>query len=259
MASLHHLAKGFKARLRAMQPLYGTFIKTPTSHATEILGDLGYDFIMIDAEHAAFDRAAIELQVLAARAAEMPALVRVADIGGIQSALDVGAAGVMVPHVLSPDMARHVVAACRHKGGFRGFCNTARAGRYGERGIAQHVLECDEAVSVIGMIEDEQALDAISEIAAVPGLDALFLGRGDLAASLGETNMDSARLQQICQTVAAATKAHGKALSAVATSPEDAGRLQVLGASIFLLASDQGFMRQAAKAALETYRGLKQH
>lgn len=97
-------ASGFRQRLLANEPLLGTFIKTPTSHAIEILADVGFDFVIVDAEHAPFDAHALDVAMLAARAADIAALVRVAGSGPetVLSALDCGAAGVVVPHVASP-------------------------------------------------------------------------------------------------------------------------------------------------------------
>src|SRR5215472_7585724 len=108
----------FRQRLAAGQHLVGTFIKTPTTHATEILGALGFDFIVIDDEHAPFDRIAIDTLLLAARAVGTAGLVRVAssDASYLLSVLDCGATGVLVPHVASAAKAREVAAACRYRG-----------------------------------------------------------------------------------------------------------------------------------------------
>ncbi len=91
----------FRQRLAAKAPLLGTFIKTPTGHAIEILGDLGFDFVVIDEEHAPFDRVAIDNALLAARAAGTAGIVRVAapSAANLLSVLDSGAIGVLVPHV----------------------------------------------------------------------------------------------------------------------------------------------------------------
>src|SRR5262249_55429665 len=94
-------AASFRQRLIAREPLIGTFLKTPTSHGTEIIGDAGFDFVVIDQEHAAFDRTTSDVALLAARAARIPALVRVPGPDAILSVLDCGAAGVLIPHVSS--------------------------------------------------------------------------------------------------------------------------------------------------------------
>src|SRR5215475_6975511 len=122
----------FRQRFASGEPLVGTFIKTPTSHATEILGDLGFDFVVIDEEHAPFDRASIDVCLLAAKAAGAAGIVRVAapTAANILSVLDNGAVGVLVPHVNSVAKAKEIVSACRYRGGRRGFAASTRAGRY---------------------------------------------------------------------------------------------------------------------------------
>ena len=107
--------RAFRRRLAAGELLLGTFVKTPTGHATEILGDLGYDFVVIDAEHAPFDRVATDAALLAAKAARCASLVRVqsASPWHLLSALDCGATGVLVPHVMTATQARDVARACR--------------------------------------------------------------------------------------------------------------------------------------------------
>src|SRR5262249_6187759 len=130
----------FRQRLRAGEKLSGTFVKTPSGHATEIFGDLGYDFVVIDEEHAPFDRLAIDQALVSARAARIAALVRVASASAsnLLSVLDAGAVGVLVPHVSSAQKAANVAAACRYKDGKRGFSNSPRAGRYGGLSLQQH-------------------------------------------------------------------------------------------------------------------------
>ena len=98
----------FRRRFSARQTVVGSFIKTPTTHATEIFGALGYDFVVIDEEHAPIDRAMTDTMLLAARASNLAGIVRVAsdDSAKILSCLDCGATGVLVPHVSTVEKAR---------------------------------------------------------------------------------------------------------------------------------------------------------
>src|SRR5262245_48839687 len=123
----------FRRRCAARQPVVGSFIKTPTTHATEIMGALGYDFVVIDEEHAPFDRETTDVVLLAARASNLAGIVRVSsdDPAKILSCLDCGATGVLVPHVATVEKARAVAAATRYRGGRRGYSGSARAGAYG--------------------------------------------------------------------------------------------------------------------------------
>src|SRR5688572_14445356 len=120
-----HPSSNFRRRFAARERLVGTFIKTPTTHAVEIIGGLGFDFVVLDEEHAPFDRVTIDAALLAARAAGTAGIVRVAEptAAKLLAVLDDGATGVLVPHVASVAKARDMVAACRYRGGRRGFSN----------------------------------------------------------------------------------------------------------------------------------------
>src|SRR5580704_11938958 len=150
----------FRQRFLSVELLLGTFIKTPTTHAIEILGALGFDFVVIDEEHAPFDRVTIDNLLLAARASNVAGIVRVAESSPAKllAALDDGATGVLVPHVFSVGKAKEMVAACRYRRGKRGFSNSPRAGGYGQLGVWDHVDKADASVTVVAMIEDPEAL-----------------------------------------------------------------------------------------------------
>src|SRR5690242_4731879 len=113
----------FRRRFLARERLVGTFVKTPTSHTTEILGDIGFDFVVIDEEHGPFDRITTDQALLGARAAGIAGIVRVPEPSAVRllAVLDDGAAGVLVPHVDRAAKARDVAASCRYRGGRRGF------------------------------------------------------------------------------------------------------------------------------------------
>jgi 2-keto-3-deoxy-L-rhamnonate aldolase RhmA len=133
MSHAQPAARDFRRRILDRRHVLGTFTKLPTPSPVEILGQLGFDFVIIDQEHAPFDRAAIDIACLAAPAANIAAIVRVPEVSAasIMAALDCGATGVMVPHCNSPEKAGEIASACRHRGGSRGFATTTRAGSYG--------------------------------------------------------------------------------------------------------------------------------
>ncbi|RBP18111.1 2-keto-3-deoxy-L-rhamnonate aldolase RhmA [Roseiarcus fermentans] len=238
----------FRARFLAGDLLLGAFIKTPTPHATEILGGVGFDFVVIDEEHAPFDRVTIDTVLLAARASQTAGLVRVAEPtpARLLAALDDGAAGVLAPHVASVEKAKDVVAACRYRGGKRGFSNSPRAGGYGKLGVWDHVDAADASVAVIAMIEDPEALDAIDAIVAVEGLDGVFIGRGDLTVAMGATGPADPRVRAAAQTITAAARTAGKPVCIMVADAKEAQDWRALGASAFIVGSDQGFLRQSA-------------
>lgn len=248
----------FRARLCAHENLIGTFIKTPTQHTTEIFGDLGYDFVVLDAEHAPFDRAAIDIAVTGARAGRIAAIVRVfsSTPQDLLSVLDCGAQGVLVPHVLSVDKAKDVASACRYRGGKRGFSNSPRAGRYGGLGLWDHVAHGDSVTSVIAQIEDPEAIAIVDQIAKVEGIDALFIGRGDLTVAMGAASIDAPEIRQACATIFAAGKAANKPVMVFSGNAADMQAMKDMGATGFVMSSDQGLMRQAATRALSEFKSL---
>ena len=240
--------KSFAARFREGDTLLGTFIKSPSSHAAEILGDVGLDFTVIDQEHAPIGRGALDQILLGCRASGLAGLVRVPSPGAseILSVLDCGAAGVLVPHVSSAAKAGEVAAAARYRGGIRGFSNSPRAGRYGGVGMTDHIDAQDTGVVVLAMIEDAEAIDVIDDILAVPGLDGIFIGRGDLTVSLQAASMRDAPVRDAVARVLAAARRAGKPVCVMVGSAAEAEEFRVAGASAFIVSSDQGLMRTGA-------------
>jgi staphyloferrin B biosynthesis citrate synthase len=251
--------QGFRERLRSRELLLGTFLKTPSPHATEILGTLGFDFVVVDQEHAPFDRVSTDVILLAAKAARIAALVRVPDdrASGILAALDDGADGIIVPHVSSAAQARRIVASARYRGGKRGFSNSSRAGRYGALGFRDHVAISDAATTVIAMVEDPEAVDAAAEM-AVEGLDAFFLGRADLSVALGAASMTDTPVRAAVERIASAAAAKQVPLIAYVGSLDAAeiSYLRDVGVTAFAVSSEQGLMRTAASAAVSDFRAL---
>jgi staphyloferrin B biosynthesis citrate synthase len=250
----------FRRRFAGGQNLVGSFIKTPTTHATEIFGALGYDFVVIDEEHAPFDRVVTDVVVLAARASNLASIVRVSsdDATKILSCLDCGATGVLVPHVASVEKARAVAAVARYRGGRRGYSGSPRAGGYGATPMWQLVEEQDTSVCVIAMIEDPEALDNIDEIAAVDGIHGLFIGRGDLTVSLGVKSSADPKVQDAVKRIIAAAKKVSKPVCVMVASAAEAKGFADLGASAFIISSDQGQMRRAAAQSFAEFKQFVQ-
>jgi len=244
----------FRQRLLGGEKLVGSFLKTPTGHATEILGDVGYDFVVIDQEHGPFDRTSSDIAFMAARGSDTPALVRVPGPDSILSVLDCGASGVLVPHVKSAAYAREVAAMLRYRGGSRGFATSTRAGRYSGVSMWKHIAESDANMVFVAQIEDPVALDEIDAIAAVEGVDSLFIGRGDLTAAFGDESKDPPDVRRAVERISDAARKAGKPISVFVGNATEAAWLASLGATAFVLSSDQGFLRQAATAGLREVR-----
>jgi 2-keto-3-deoxy-L-rhamnonate aldolase RhmA len=243
----------FRQRMFAGDKLVGSFLKTPTSHGTEILGGLGYDFVVIDQEHAPFDRITSDIALVAARGHNMPALVRVPGPEAILSVLDCGAAGALVPHVKTAAYAKEVAAMFRYRGS-RGFATSTRAGGYTAVPMWRHITESDANMVFVAQIEDPVALDEIDAIAAVEGVDSLFIGRGDLTAAFGDESKEPPAVRRAVERISEAARKANKPISVYVSNATEAAWLGTLGASVFVLSSDQGFLRQAAAEGLREVR-----
>lgn len=246
----------FRQRLLAGDKLVGTFLKTPTSHATEIVAGLGFDFVVIDQEHAPFDRTTTDIALMAARGSNIPALVRVSGPEAVLSVLDCGASGILMPHVASADHAREVAALCRYRKGRRGYATSTRAGGYTTVPMWQHIRAADETVTVIAQIEDPEALDQIDAIAAVEGIDSLFIGRGDLTAAFGNETPNPPEVRTAVEKICAAARKANKPVSVYVGGRPEAEWLRDQGATAFIHNSDQGFLRQAAMKGLADLRDV---
>ncbi|TPG48309.1 HpcH/HpaI aldolase family protein [Sphingomonas glacialis] len=233
-----------KQRLAARETLVGTFVKTPSPIIVEVLSLTELDCLCLDAEHAPFDRAAIDGCVMAARASGKDVLVRIAsaDPAQILGALDCGATGVVIPHVRSADEARAAVRASQYGHGGRGYAGSSRAAGYTTRSITDHLAWSAARTVVIAQIEDPEAIDAIDAIAKVEGIDALFVGRVDLTVAYGATSQDDPRVVAAIEAVCAAGLRHGRPVGMFLARVADVPLWTAKGASLFLLGSDHGFL-----------------
>ena len=248
----------FRAQLMAGESLFGTFVKTPGPAVPEILGTIGFDFIVIDEEHAPLNRETIDVMILAARYRGVAPIVRIGDptAFSILAQLDAGAAGVMIPHVDSAAKAAEMAAACRYRGGKRGFGKSGRGGGYSSIPNAEHIEQQDSNVLCIPMIEDPAGVEAAGEIMATEGVDAVFIGRGDLAVAYGVSGPADPKVAAATETIAAAARAAGKPVIALAMGADDQRALATLGIRAFCTGNDQGFLRSAATKALQACRDI---
>ena len=245
---------GFRQRLLAGETLIGTMLKTPACQPTEIIADVGFDFVVVDQEHSPFDRGTTDLILLAGRAARIPVLVRVPQIEMSLAACDGGADGIIVPHVANAAYARLAAASCHYRGGSRGYATSTRAGRYTSVPMERHLTESDARMTVIAQIEDLSGVHETDAIGAVEGIDALFVGRNDLACALGEASVDSPSVRDAVADIAESARSAKKVLGVFVSSIPEIDWLKDLGATLFIFSSDQGFMRMGAKRSLAEAR-----
>lgn len=245
-----------RARVGRHGGLRGTFVKLTDPSSVEIFGGAGLDFVVLDQEHGVFDRAALNVCLLAARAVGVPAVVRVPQLrsDAILSALDCGASGILAPHVSTAEDALALVAACRYRDGRRGYSGVTRAGGYGSASMTNHIDASDAGIAVIAMIEDPVALGNIDDILSVDGLDAVFIGRGDLTVAFGAASRSDERVVRAVDLVFDSARRCRKPVWVMVDNAEEASAFRARGASGFIVSSDQGLLR---KAALEIANGLR--
>lgn len=245
-----------KHRLGAGQAILGVFFKTPHHHTMEVLGGTGLDLVVIDAEHAPFDDAALDACLLAARAAGLPALVRVREgsDGEILAALDLGASGVVVPHVGSAQRAAQAAGAARY-GARRGFSGSHRAAGYGRMPGAEYRRRADESVLVVCQVEDRDGVAAAGSIAATAGVDAVLIGPADLCVDMGaDSPADPAVAAAIAQVCAGCREA-GTPAGIALPDPASVPAYRDLGMSLFLVGTDQSLLASAVRTLAESFRG----
>ena len=241
-----------KARLAARELVIGTFVKTPSPIIVEVLALTDLACLCIDAEHAPFDRGAIDQCVMAARAGGMETLVRLPATAPehVLNALDCGATGIVAPHVRSADEARALVRMCRYGAGGRGYAGSSRAAGYTTRTMAANLAGAAERTVIVAQIEDPEAIDAIEAIAQVEGIDALFVGRADLTVAYGAATQDDPRVVAAVEAVCAAGRRHGRPIGMFLARETDVPSWVAQGASFFLLGSDHGFILGGAAQLL---------
>jgi len=248
-----------RRRILERELLLGVFLDLGSPVTAEIVAGTGFDWIVLDAEHGALGTAPLFAQLQAVSASAVAPFVRVPSPRSelVGWALDAGAAGVVVPRSETVEDVLAAVAATRYAQG-RGAAPGVRAARFGRD--ARYVPTADERRVLMVQIETAPALEAVAAIAAIDGVDVLFLGPADLARSLGLTGAraDHPQILESAERIAVAAAAHERAAGVFVDDPDHAAAYRALGftviasgteARIFRDAVDERLARLAASAA----------
>ena len=247
----------FKRAIASAKTPVGTWLMSGAPSTAEALGCAGFDFLVVDMEHVPLDVAdMIEiLRTVAGTPAQ--AIVRPPwnDMVTVKRTLDAGAQSLMFPFVQNADEARRAVAFTRYPpAGVRGVAATHRGSRYGT--IANYLKRANDEVCVIVQIETPAALERLEEIAAVPGVDSIFVGPGDLSASMGHLgDIAHAEVQAKLAAAAAACRKLGKPCGIIGFNPEAAKKFLGYGFSWVAVGSDMALMVGRAQEYLAAMRG----
>lgn len=235
---------------------YGLFCELPCAEAVEIAGLAGWDFVVIDGEHAQLSPPMLPQFVRAATVAGIAAIVRVPsnEPAHIQHALDCGASGVQVPQIGSVEDARRAVRAARfHPLGSRGLNVFVRAADFSlDR---EFIARANEETTLVLQVESAEGVAAVEEIAAIPGVDAVFIGPYDLSQSLGIPGQVSDELVfEAGRRIARAVAGAGVALGVFTNSEADARRWLDVGVRYLCYSVDVVLLVNAMKTAREQFR-----
>lgn len=248
----------FKARLGAGRPAIGCWLHLVSPIAAEVVSQAGYDCVMIDMEHGAGDLMDAIALMHAIQGRDCAPLLRVPanDPVAIKRALDTGIAGIMIPTVNGKSEAEAVVEACRYPPrGARGMAPIiVRAADYGV-GWRDYVGRADDDLLVICQVETGDAVEQAAEIAAVDGVDMIFIGPFDLSASLGHLGApDHPEVSARIKAVEEAAQAAGVLLSGIPTPERSAEALFAAGYDLVLADFDVIMLRDAARDSVKRLR-----
>ncbi|MBL0934717.1 MAG: HpcH/HpaI aldolase/citrate lyase family protein [Rhizobiaceae bacterium] len=240
----------FKAGLKAGRPQIGLWCSLTSNVAIEPLAEAGFDWLLIDTEHAPNELPSVHAQLQAVAHSPSSPVVRPAwnDPVAIKRFLDIGAQTLLVPFVQNADEARAAVAATRYPPhGIRGVSVSNRANGFGR--VADYFARANDEICLLVQIETRAALDNIEEIAAIDGVDGIFIGPSDLAADLG--HLGNSGHESVKSAIASAIKrirAAGKAAGILAPIEADAKRWLDEGCLFVAVGSDLGLLARGSDA-----------
>lgn len=246
---------GFAKRLRSGEVLIGTLVSLPSAEVCELLSNVGYDWLFIDAEHGAFNPQ--QAQGMLQAAAPTPCVIRVpaGEAIWIKKALDIGAAGIIVPQVHTARQAKEIIKHCKYAPvGDRGI-GIGRAHKYGIE-FERYLNDANKETAVILQAESKEAIDNIDEIVKLKGLDAILVGPYDLSASLGKPGkIDDPLVQSAIDKVIKSCKKAGISMGFFGVSAQAVLPYKKKGFTLLTVGVDTGFMIKSATQTLTDIKG----
>jgi 2-keto-3-deoxy-L-rhamnonate aldolase RhmA len=249
----------FKAALRESRVQIGLWSSLCSPLAAEVIAGAGFDWVVIDAEHAPNELTDVvrQLQAMAAESAEPVIRIPIADPVAIKRYLDAGARSLLVPMVNNVATASAVVSATRYPPtGIRGVALIQRANRFGR--VKDYLERSIEALCVIVQLETKEALRNLEQIASVEGIDGLFVGPSDLAADLGHLgNPAHWEVQAAIADAAARGRRLKKAMGILTSDYDEANRYLGLGYSFVAVGSDLGILARQTEGLAASFQPWK--
>jgi 4-hydroxy-2-oxoheptanedioate aldolase len=245
----------FKRALEQRRLQIGLWSQLTTGLAAELLSRAGFDWIVIDTEHSPTELPAVLQQLQALAASDTSPVVRVAwnDPVLIKRILDIGAQTILIPFVQTAEDAEKAVSATRYPPiGIRGVATSHRANQFGR--IADYLHIAAEQICVLVQIETRAGLENAAAIAAVPGVDGIFVGPSDLSGSLGHLGEPNhPEVREAIGAIQAAAAGAGKPIGTLAPLEDDAHRYIDLGFAFVAVGSDVGLLARHTDALARTF------
>jgi len=246
----------FKAGLRAKKLQIGLWQSLCSNIAAEICSDSGFDWLLLDTEHSPNEIPDLLSQLQALEKGTATPIIRPAwnDAVLIKRCLDIGAQTLLVPYVQSVEEAKAAVAATRYPPqGIRGVSVAARASRYGR--VPGYLTKANEEICVLVQVETRQSLDALEAIAKVEGVDGVFIGPSDLAASLGHLgNPQHAEVQSAMKDAVERLTKVGKPAGILTGNEDEARRYIEWGYLFVAVGSDVGLLAKSADTLAKKFK-----
>lgn len=236
----------------SMLPPLGTWVMSASPIVAEAIGLAGFDWAVIDMEHSPLDLGDVVHVLQAVSGTRMVPVLRVPwnDAVTFKRVLDAGAQTLLVPFVQNADEARAAVAATRYPPtGVRGMAAMSRASRFGT--TPNFLKTANDSVAAILQLETPEAVDQLEAIAAVPGVDALFLGPADLSGAMGHPGqLTHPEVMALMTRAVQRCKAVGKPVGTVGGTPEVVSQYRAIGFDFVAIGSDLGLMMRACQGAI---------
>lgn len=246
----------FRQDLIAGRRLIGCWASLGSPITTEVLGVAGFDWLLLDAEHAPNDVLSLVPQLMALKDSVSAPVVRPPsnDVVVIKRLLDAGFHNFLIPFVETADEAQRAVAATRYPpAGVRGVSVSQRSNRYGS--VPDYFKIVNDHIAVMVQIESRTGVASVEAIAGIDGVDGLFIGPSDLAAGFGHLGAPlHPEVQEAMARIFHAAKAAGKPVGILAPVEADARRYLGMGASFVAVGSDLGLLRMGTQALADKFR-----
>lgn len=251
----------FKRALQQPEPLWGLWLGLPDSSCAEIAAAAGFDWLLIDGEHAPFELSSTMRHLQAIEPYPVAAIVRPEEgrTALLKRLLDIGAQTLLIPMCDSAEQARELVQAVKYPPeGIRGLGSSlARAARW--NAVPGYLQKANEEICLIVQAETATAMDNLAEIAAVEGVDAVFIGPSDLSASMGHVgNPDHPEVVAAIEQGIATINAAGKAAGLLCINPDKAQHYVAKGAKFVGVGVDTLLLGNAARALAKRFKPAEQ-